>query len=354
MNLVVEPFLDPVARTTFAQSAATPFGLLREPLRWELLYAIQQRDRRGKARLTPIDLRVSYLSLRRNDRTSVVGDVMLGREKEAKSDHNVIGFLKDLQWFIDDAYRNWTGVDERDPKVIFYSDLELRRTSQSIGREASLDLRKVQTAWIIDAVSAWARGAARGHGDLHGIQSAWVVADGILRQRNTPVHSLGRADMTEVVKAIRAKWGDSQVQRRRIGDIAKVVRYARGDEEQALFWNDVPAQFDVDPTLHIAIGHQTSAASNADEPFRFVPQPIIDWVMDHLEILDRIDPYRTAEARALIFVQERCGRRTGETVRLLDDCISYDSQGLPTSNGSKENRLGAKASACRYTRKLTM
>lgn len=328
-RLVVEPLLDPIARTTLAQSAATPFGLLQDPLRWELLYAIQQRDIRGKARLTPIDLRVTYLSLRRDDRTSVVGDVMLGRASEGENDRNLLGFLKDLQWFIDDAYRDWTGVDERDPKVIFYRDLEIRRTSSVIGRDASLDLRAIQNPWIVIAVIAWARGAARGHGELHGIQTAWVLADATLRQRKTPVHALGRADMTAIVNDIRARWSDPSIQLRRIGDIAKVLRHAREDGAQALFWNDVPPQFTVDPERHVARGHKTSAANNPDEPFRFVPQPIIDWVMDHLEILVRVDPYRTAEARALIFIHERCGRRTGETVRLMDDCISYDSQGSP-------------------------
>jgi hypothetical protein len=86
---------------------------------------------------------------------------------------------------------------------------------------------------------------------------------------------------------------------------------------------------DVSMARHRPHGEGPRSASNVDEPFRFVPQPIVDWLMDHLHLIDRADAYATAEGRAMLFVHERCGRRTGETVSLADDCISYDSQGAP-------------------------
>ena len=66
-----------------------------------------------------------------------------------------------------------------------------------------------------------------------------------------------------------------------------------------------------------------------DEPFRFVPQPVVDWLMDHLHLVERDTDYRTMEARALLFLLERCGRRPVEILHLRDDCLSFDSSGHP-------------------------
>ena len=52
-------------------------------------------------------------------------------------------------------------------------------------------------------------------------------------------------------------------------------------------------------------------------------------MMDHLHLLSGEDDYRTMETRAMVFLQERCGRRPGETLHLRDDCLSYDSTGHP-------------------------
>ncbi|MFW0773524.1 tyrosine-type recombinase/integrase [Paenarthrobacter nitroguajacolicus] len=54
--------------------------------------------------------------------------------------------------------------------------------------------------------------------------------------------------------------------------------------------------------------------------------------MDHIQLIDRGNPYTTAEARVMIHLQERCGRRTSETVRLKEDCVSYDHSGAPYLN----------------------
>lgn len=51
--------------------------------------------------------------------------------------------------------------------------------------------------------------------------------------------------------------------------------------------------------------------------------------MDHLHLLVRSNDYKTIEVRALVYVHERCGRRPVETMRLRDDCISYDNEGHP-------------------------
>ncbi|WP_411698764.1 hypothetical protein [Conyzicola sp.] len=328
-RLWVEPEMDPTAGTTFARAMATPFGLLRDPVRWELLYALQQRDLKGAAGMSPVDIRVTYLGLRHSDIATTVGADKLGRENIAERDGGLRGLLNDLQWFVDEAHRKWSGVDPRDPRIIRFQDLELRKTSKRVGRNAGLDLREIQTQWILDAIGAWVRGAPRGIGELPHIQSAWTIADETLRARGTAARSLAGADMNAIVKEIRTRWSDPRAQGRQLLALSRVINFARADDEQQDVWGKIAPQFSVDPERHAPIGKMASRAKNPDEPFRFVPQPIVDWVMDHLGLLVRADAYRTAEAQAMIFVHERCGRRTGETTRLEDDCISYDTQGSP-------------------------
>ncbi len=238
------------------------------------------------------------------------------------------GMLVELQRLIDEEYRKWSGVDDRDPRLIYLKDLPLTNTNQSIGDHV-LDLRSVRHEWIFQAFMAWAKATPRGPSTLALVAGAWNFADEVLASRRTPPQALGTGDMSAIIDAIRERWPAQKTQRRYIGAIARIIQFARAEEGLQELWRSIPAQFSVDPERHRARRNPDEADPNPDEPFRFVPQPIVDWVMDHLHLLERRDEYSTAEARVMIFVHERCGRRTGETLRLLDDCISYDSQGSP-------------------------
>ncbi|WP_217615412.1 tyrosine-type recombinase/integrase [Cellulomonas sp. GbtcB1] len=322
-----EPLLDEQPRRTYSEAAATPFALLPEPLRWEFLYAVQARDLTGRAAMVPADLRGTYVALRRSGWTTAVGQEGLGRAP--RGDSTLTGQIVEWQRLIDDAHREWSGVDAREPRVIYLRDLDVRVGYKRVGPNAKMDLRGIEQDWIVEAIGRWARAAQRGLSAIINMGPSWDLAGEVLRVRGTPVRHLGREDMNAIVKAIRAKWPRAETQSRSIVSITKLLAFARGEPSLAEPWAHIPAGFSVDPATHRPVGGGTQSAPDADEPFRFVPQPIIDWVMDHLDLLNRRTPYATAEARAMIFVHERCGRRTVETMRLLDDCISYDSAGAP-------------------------
>lgn len=322
----VEPAMDPDTQVSYASVAATPFSLLPEPLRWEFLYAVQQRDLMARAGLAPMSVRSTYGNLRQSGLKSVVGLDRLGRP-ECYADLSAM--LIEWQRLIDGAHRAWSGEDLRDPGLIYLKDLELRESSRIVGHNARMDLRSIKQPWIFEAVAAWARAAARGHYELTGVANTWCLVSEVLAARGTPRKALDIVDMNAVVSAVRTRWTGRNNQARHIKWIETVIQFARGDEDLAVTWNEVSTRFAIVASLHIATGTKGRSAANADEPFRFVPQPIVDWVMDHLGLIDRGSVYLTAEARAMIFVQERCGRRSGETLRLKDDCIEYDDQGAP-------------------------
>ncbi|MGN6429027.1 MAG: hypothetical protein ACTHMF_19590 [Leifsonia sp.] len=312
--------------STYASLIGTPFFLLPTPLRWELLYASQTRDKNGRSAINPTELRQAYSRLRRLGTTSAVGLTMLGLRA---SDTNARGLYNELQLHIDDAHRAWSGIDDRDPRLIYLRDIELKATTHNPpGPRAVLDLRPLTQDWIAKTLAVWMRAAPRSRGDLYHSLQVWMTADEIIAARKTPRDALGLSDMDAIIRACRKRWTGEHTQASRIGSLARIIQFARLDEATADLWKDVPAGFAVNTVRHRAVG-KPSRSSASGEAYRFVPQPIIDWMMDHLVAYGRSDEYATAEVRVMIFLQERVGRRTIETMRLKDDCVSYDNEGSP-------------------------
>lgn len=325
----VEPFYDD-QKTTYAALSATPFGLLPEPLRWELLYAVQQRERTGR-HLNPLLLRSAYLAHRRAGTETVVG--MAGLGVTTTSTRGAL--FREWQRLIDDAYREWSGEDDRDPKIIYLRDLTLKPSVHTRGHDNKVDLRTVQQDWILAAFKAWATESPRGYEQVKKMAATWIVAASVLDLRGTPVSALGAQDMDAIVGAIRGRWASEKAQQRHQKFLKELLAFARSREQFEDTWGTIPARFTVDPTRHRPNG-ETTPSDGGDEPFRFVPQPIIEHLMSNLHMLVRTnqytgeyDPYLTAMSRAILFVHERCGRRTTETIKLAEDCISYDDEGAP-------------------------
>lgn len=327
LAIEAEPPLDGESQLTLSAASATPFALISEPVRWEFLYAVQQRDQLALSVLAPNAVRGTYLDLRRMMQPTLVGQTKLGRR--TGKDANLTGMLVEWQRLIDEAHRAWSGVDSRDPRIVYLRDVELRDLSRKPGPNSKLDLRPIKNEWIAEAVTMWVHAAARSENELRLMAATWQTADDVLTQRGTPPHALGSADLSAIVEAVRKRWKSARVQTGAIRCIDRLIDFARQCKEIREVWSQIPARFSVNPAIHKASLSSTSDAPSSDEPFRFVPQPIVDWVMDHLHLVVRSTPYATAEARAMIFLQERCGRRTGETIRLLDDCISLDHQEAP-------------------------
>lgn len=315
-----------VGSPTYAEMTATPFFLLNEPVRSELLFAVQQRDLAGTSMLQPVPLRGIYTFLRRSETASLVGLDQLGYPATHSTRR---GILREYQARIDGAYRAWSGADASAGDVIYLSDLPLRYSSRNYRHRAKVDLSRIQASWIYETVNSWIHAAARTPAKLSLVASAWTLVDEVIRARGTRPRSLTRADMDAVHRQIVERWAKSQYQRRHLSVIREICEYARANAETLAEWQRIPISFSIDRIRHQPVGNEASSASNADEPFRFVPQPVVDWVMDHIGLYSRRTPLETAEARVMIFLQERCGRRTGETVKLKNDCISYDSAGAP-------------------------
>ncbi|MFL0388165.1 site-specific integrase [Curtobacterium sp. MCLR17_007] len=309
---------------TYAQRTATPFHLLREPIRSELLFALQQRDISANAHIPPILVRRVYQLLRNSEHETLVG---LNALNLPTPHANIAGFYRDLQSRIDQAHREWAGEQGRTFGLYFLTDLDLKYSVKPVHRRTRIDLRELRLRWWVESVDSYILEAGpHGRNKLEAAVRVARIVDQVLHARGTPVEALGGADATAVLKAIRKAWDTIHAQRLALAALRGMLDFFRASEDFLPVWRRLPATFDREFLRQKAVGKPPGGKEH-DDSFRFIPQPIVDWLMDHLHLLQRHSALVTAEAKVMIYLQERCGRRTSETVRLKEECISYDSAG---------------------------
>jgi integrase len=320
--------LDALTGRPMSALGAVPFGLMKGTSGLELLLAVQRRDEDGGADLDPEFVRQFYLGARRLGLETLIGFDALNSVEVAGTAKRRAFVAGCMRW-IEAEHRRWSGTDARDPRLIHIAELDL--TDHRLpGPEAVADLRGFDQLWITETLSHWLRNVRVNSSTIIRMVGAWRVADNVLSAHNKPPERLGSNDIDAIVRAVTARSPAGKEQQRRMAMLWRLIEYGHRVDELAHIWKYVSPRFGRNREKHHPSPHPaTKPSANPDEPYRYVPQPIVDWLMDHLHLLIRSDDYRTMEARALIYVHERCGRRPVETMHLREDCISYDSEGHP-------------------------
>ena len=310
--------------------SAVLFGLMRGTSGLELLLALQRRDRDGRADLHPEFARQFYLMIRRLGLDTLVGfDAAAASADAGGWDRRRRAFVEDCLRWIQAEHRRWAGADERNPLLIYIAELDLTDHHRP-GPAVVVDLRDFSQSWIAETLRHWLHNAHLSSSTILRTIAAWRVADEVLSAHNKDPEHLGSNDMDAIVRAITARTPDGKEQQRKMANLWKLIEYGHRVDELAHIWKNVSPRFGKNAEKHRPKPHpEARANANPDEPYRYVPQPTVDWLMDHLHLLIRSDDYTTMEARAMIYVHERCGRRPVETMHLRDDCISYDNEGHP-------------------------
>ncbi len=328
LHRVFEP-PDALTGASLASLGATPFGLLEGTAGLELLLGVQVRDKEGRAHLAPFNVRWMYSKLRAAGTTTLVGltEVLM----PARPGANMRTEAADLLRLVNEEHRRWSGADVPDSRVIHLRDCDLNASSHPIGPNDVLDLRGIQQPWIAESLEhfVW-RGPARGEDRLRRTVAVWRLADEVLSAMNPAraPHELGSTDIDAIVRAVRRRWENPQTQRRCLASLWMLIDHCRQSEDLAGIWRHVPARFARSDVRHQAEG-PTGGPDDTNEHLRFEPQPILHWIMDRLDHLEPHTENKTMEARVMVFLQERCGRRPTETLQLVEDCISYDHVGDP-------------------------
>ncbi|GCE40997.1 possible transposase [Rhodococcus wratislaviensis] len=319
--------IDKQTRQTMAALRAVPFRLLEEPLRFELVYALQQRDTDARASLDPVSLRQMYQALRRGGLSTLIGSDPLEVAELTTCTRHVRVLAVDCVRRVEAEHRAWSGRDDRNPRRIYLAELDLTNHHPP-GPNAVADLSGFTQDWLVESLTQWMRTTRNNTTTITRMIGAWRLADQVLGAHGKPPARLGSTDIDAIVRAITAKWPSAVEQRRRMAMLWKLIEYGHRTDALAHIWSAISPRFGRNRATHKPTP-RIGAGRDDDEPFRFVPQPVVDWLMDHLHLIERDTDYRTMEARALLFVLERCGRRPVEIVRLRNDCLSYDSSGHP-------------------------
>jgi len=324
-----EPFHQP-SGVALSKLGAVPFGLMDGTTGLELIAALQHRDAEGLLNFDHRELRHLYRDFRSCGVTTMVDTAALDSTDLRRRGCWYRSLAADLIDLVQAEHRRWSGIDDRDPLVLYFKDLDLTDHHES-GRRASIDLRDIKAPWIAATLQHWARNCRTSSTTMYRMVGVWRVADEVLQQRGAAqISRLGSQDMDAVVRAVRSKWPAITEQGHRLPMLWRLIEHGHKSDELQNIWASISPRFSKNSATHRPqTGSGDAEAPNPDEPFRFVPQPIIDWMMDNLHLLAGTDDYQVMETRAMVFLQERCGRRPGETLHLRDDCLSYDSSGHP-------------------------
>lgn len=110
---------------TISKLGAVPFGLLEGTIGLELIAALQQRDAEGILGFEPRELRHFYRDFRRCGVETVVDAKALEETDIRRQNCYYRALATDLIDLVQAEHRRWSGVDDRDPQVVFFKDLDL-------------------------------------------------------------------------------------------------------------------------------------------------------------------------------------------------------------------------------------
>lgn len=339
---------DPRDGQPLSPKVATWFQLMPGTTGLELLHAIQVRDE--VEHLDPNSLRRLTQAVRKSGLKTFVGQSLESILWSTNPGTGLIGLANDTQRTIERAHRDWTGEDPRPERIIYLNELNLGESEVVAGPRATLNMTGYTQQWIVETITAYQHSFIRSKNAREQLVTTWRVADEVLGRRNRSLSDVGKRDVDAIVSEIRSRYPHKATQRKKLGNLWLLIDFGRNSDELEHIWGQVPREFNKNPALHQPIAGNaptvgtTSKTKSSGEAFRFVPAPIVDHMMENLELFVRHDEYSTMEGRVSIYVAERFGRRTGEFRKLKDACITYDSDGDPYLEywDIKKNRPGTR------------
>jgi integrase len=324
------------------------FGLaaLAPTVRWELLYALQQRDRQG-LKIDPVALRRLTESL--TDLDTVTRTSYADLRQQIGRTGSVHAYARMLTQVISLAFEEFRGIRHTDKDVWdgLALDLETPRPGRRPNR-ASIDFRPIRQRWLRDAAKEWVRTVRPADtGEVTRTVKACTLASETLARRpggGEDLRALRYADMESVFQSIKT----AHSQTGRVYD----ARYRRalwarwhavldlGRKTELL--TDLPGAFTRHPSQ--TIGHEEA---NEDEIGRAIPETVIAQLDRHLDLLGTDRTYGRAWSsesthrmfRTTYHVLRDTGRRPSEVVSLPADCLEFlDGEYLLIYDNHKKNR----------------
>jgi integrase len=310
---------------------ANQFSLLRlhPMLRWEFLYALQQRDVHG-GKIDPPSVRATIRSFA--DLPSLVGiDEATALGMLTGKGINNESHAKELVRRVRFGYDAYHGINQTDKEIW---DLAIAGVASDLARSGrrrqpgTADFTEIGQRWFRNVVLAWARSTDPDSRLLGITLTACVRASAALNHRPGGGHdptTLRLADLDAIVDAfqtLRKQDGtpySRQYRSRQLRVFFEVLDFGR----RAELMNQVPGSF-ARNAGHRILGEEP----NEDEIGKALPESVIQQLDTHLERLGRDFPHGrlpeddvAAMMRTIYVLLRDTGRRTREIASLRRDCL---------------------------------
>jgi hypothetical protein len=180
-------------------------ALVGPTVRWELLYALQQRDALG-FKLDPVAVRKLATAVADLDALAITADqVVVDRARVAA---NARAYARLLTRIIHLGFEQFRGIVHTDKDVwdSLALDLDAPRPEQRRPNLAIVDFTPITQRWLREATKEWVRTYRPDSGQLGRTLSVCTVASAVLAQRPGGGHQpneLTFADMTAVFLAVK-------------------------------------------------------------------------------------------------------------------------------------------------------
>lgn len=322
-------------------------AVLAPTMRWELLFALQQRDGQG-LRLDPTAMRGLIPALAGLEALASTPRQEIERRTSGKAG-NVRAYAQMLPRVIRLRLENFDGVTHTDNDV--WDSLALDLDAPRPGRRpsfAAVDFTRISQRWLREAAKDWVRVFRPDSGQTARTLQACVLASTALATRpggGHRQHDLRFTDIALVFEAIKNSTGtsgalyDARYRRGLWARFNEIIEFGRSTDQLA----KLPATFSRHRSQSI-----TQIETNEDEIGKAVPETMIAQLDDHLDLLGAEGTYGrwwSQTASATMFqtayqILRDTGRRPGELVSLRADCVELDNDEYSlVYDNRKKNRL---------------
>lgn len=304
---------------------------LAPTLRWELLYALQQRDAQGQ-RLDPVAVRGLVTAV--TDLEALAMTPYPALERRISKAGSVRAYARLLTRIIDLTFEEFRGITHTDKDV--WDCLALDLAAPRAGRRpnlSSVEFTPISQRWLREATKDWVHTFYPESTQLRRTVQACTLASQALSVRpggGQDPRDLAFADITAVFQALKnATQADGRLysSRYRRGLWARfgaVIDLGRSTE----LLRDLPATFSRHPS-HTILNEEL----NEDEIGKAIPETVIAQLDTHLGLLGTGSTYGRAWSitdtatmfQAAYEVLRDTGRRPGEVVSLAVDCLEVQA-----------------------------
>lgn len=315
-------------------------------MRWELLYALQQRDAQGQ-RLDPGAVRGLVSAVAGLDALAVTPyQEVAGRAGRAAS---VRAYTRLACRIIALKFEEFRGITHTGKEV--WDCLALDLAAPRPGKRpnlSSVDFTPVTQPWLKEAAKQWVAAASRDTGILRRTLQAATLASAAMAQRpggGQQPRDAGSAELAAVFEAINTATGaggqlySSHFRRSLWARLWEMIDLGRSTG----VLDGLPAAF-ARRSCHRITGEQ----ANEDTIGKAIPETVIAQLDAHLHLLGTGHTYgrvwsaadTAAMFRAAYEILRDTGRRPGEVVSLAADCLEADgSEYALVYDNHKQHRL---------------